>query len=153
MQKQIIKDNIYYNVIWSQPAVFDRHMIMGIPGMAGIVCVFRKRHDVTDYLLFYASWKSGVRNGARDLLDPNHSQFPQLIKMSEKKELMFKYCIVDTNPLDMQDIMYWLISEYLAEFNNSEDFTDSKRYREIYLLEMYENNERETSAFPRRVKK
>jgi hypothetical protein len=153
MQKQIKKENVYYNIIWSQPAICDRHTIMGIPGMAGIVCIFQKKHDVINYLLFYASWKSGVRGGARDLLDPDRSQFPQLIELSENKNLMFKYTIIDTSPKDMQDIMYWLINEYSPELNNSEDFTDSQRYKEIYLLEMHENDEEEGSAFPKRTKK
>jgi hypothetical protein len=153
MQKEIKNENVYYNIIWSQPAICDRHTIMGIPGMAGIVCVFQKKHDIINYLLFYASWKSGVRSGARDLLDPNHSQFPELITLSDKKDLMFKYAIIDTSPQDMQDIMYWLINEYSPELNNSKDFIDSQRYKEIYLLEMYENNEKEGSSFPKRARR
>ncbi len=153
MHKQVIKENVFYDIIWSLPAVFDRHTLMGIPGMAGVVCIFKQKHDVIDYILFYASWKSGVRGGARDLLDPNHSQFPQLIELSEKKDLMFKYTIIDTNPQDMQDILYWLINEYHPELNNSSDFTDSRRYKDIYLLEMYEDYGERNSAFPVRVKK
>ena len=92
-------------------------------------------------MLFYACWKSGVRNGIRDLLDPGFSQFPELIELSEKKDLKYKYAIVDTHYLDMQDIMYWLIKEYNPILNNLKDFTDSKRYKDIYLMEKLEKNE------------
>ena len=153
MHKEIKKENVFYNIIWSRPAKCDRHTVMGIPGLAGIVCLFQKKNDIINYLLFYASWKSGVRSGARDLLDPNHSQFPELITLSDKKDLMFKYAIVDTSPKDMQDIMYWLINEYCPELNNSKDFIDSQRYKEIYLLEMDENDEKEGSSFPKRARR
>ena len=153
MRKEINKDNVFYNIIWSQPSFFNRHTVMGIPGLAGIVCIFRKKNDVIDYMLFYASWKSGVRNGARDLLDPNHSQFPEFITLSDNKELMFKYAIVDTNPKDMQDIMYWLIKEYQPELNNSNDFMDSQRYKDIFLLEMYEGDDIDKNNFLLKAKK
>lgn len=153
MQKQVTREKVYYNIVWSQPAACNRHTIMGIPALAGIVCLFQKKHDIINYLLFYACWKSGVRNGTRDLLDPNHSQFPELIKLSDNKDLMFKYTVVDTSPSDMQDIMYWLINEYVPLLNNAEDFIDSERYKDIYLLELCEDDENNSESFPRRAKK
>ena len=141
MEKNIVGKDVYYTIIWSQPNHCNRHTVMGIPNLAGIVCLFQEEHGINKYLLLYACWKSGVRNGTRDLLDPNFTLFPELIKLSDKKDLMFKYAIVDSHSLDVQDIMYWLIREYEPSLNNSEEFTDSERYKDIYLKEMYEEDE------------
>ncbi len=138
MEKKTVKEKVYYYITWSKPTPCNRHTIMGIPGMAGIACLFQEKGGVINYLLFYACWRSGVRNGLRDLLDPNFSQFPELMKLSDEKDLIFKYTVVDTNPLDMQDIMFWLIKEYNPELNNIEEFTDSQRYKDIYLKEYNE---------------
>jgi hypothetical protein len=140
MEKKIFEDDVFYSINWSRPNLCTRHTIMGIPTLAGIVCLFQKRHDIIDYLLFYAAWKSGVRNGARDLLDPNFTQFRELITLSDNKDLLFKYTVVDSNPKDMQDIMYWLIKEYSPKLNNINDFADSERYKDIYLLEKFEGD-------------
>jgi hypothetical protein len=135
MEKKIAKENVYYNITWSKPTLCNRHTIMGIPGMAGIACLFQEKGNIIDYLLFYACWKSGVRNGLRDLLDPNFSQFPELMRLSDEKNLIFKYTIIDSNPKDMQDIMYWLIKEYNPLLNNADEFTDSQRFKDIFLKE------------------
>lgn len=141
MEKVIKDKNVYYDITWSQTKNCNRHSVLGIPSMPGIACLFQEKQNVITYLLFYACWKSGVRNGIRDLLDPGFSQFPELIELSEKKDLKYKYAIVDTHYLDMQDIMYWLIKEYNPILNNLKDFTDSKRYKDIYLMEKIEKNE------------
>jgi hypothetical protein len=148
MEKKTVKENVYYNLTWSKPTLCNRHTVMGIPGMAGIVCLYQERGNLIDYLLFYACWKSGVRNGLRDLLDPNFSQFPKLMKLSDEKNLIFKYTVIDTNPKDMQDIMFWLIKEYNPSLNNSDEFTDSMRYKEIFLKEFIaqESNIRKISV-------
>ena len=141
MEKTIFEKNVYYSIVWSQAKNCDRHSVLGIPSMPGIACLFQESHNIISHLLFYACWKSGVRNGIRDLLDPGFSQFPELIELSEKKDLKYKYAIVDTHYLDMQDIMYWLIKEYNPTLNNLKDFADSKRYKDIFLMEMLEKNE------------
>ncbi|MFH0974464.1 MAG: hypothetical protein V1874_01630 [Spirochaetota bacterium] len=140
MEKKIFEDDVFYSINWSRPNQCDRHTVMGIPSVAGIVALFQKRNDIIEYLLFYACWKSGVRSGVRDLLDPTFSQFRELITLSENKDLMFNFTVVDTSPQDMQDIMYWLIKEYSPKLNNIKDFLDSERYKNIYLLEKFEGD-------------
>ena len=118
MEKNIFKDDVYYTITWSPTYLCNRHTVMGIPGLPGIVCLFKEKQSVIKNLLLYGCWKSGVRVGLRNLLDPNYTPFPVLIQLSESKDLLFKYAVIDTHPLDMKDIMYWLIKEYQSPFAN-----------------------------------
>lgn len=138
MEKTIQDKDVFYKITWSESRPCNRHVIRGIPSMPGIVCLFTEKSSVQKYLLFYGCWKSGLRVGLRNLLDPDLTPFHELIKLSEKQELLFRYTMIDTHPLDVKDIMYWLIKEYLPKYNNSEDFNDSERYKDIYLKELIE---------------
>jgi hypothetical protein len=146
MEKKVHNDDVYYRIIWSKPNQYTRHTVMGIPSTAGIVSIFQEERTgmgsdliiTFNFMLFYACWKSGVRNGSRDLLDPDFSQFPELIKLSEEKKLFFRYSVIDTHSKDMLDIMYWLINEYQPSLNKSGNFLDSQRYKNIYIKELFE---------------
>ena len=139
MEKNIVGNNVYYEIIWSKPYICNRHVVRGIPIMPGIVSLYQENRGVIKHLLIYACWKSGIRIGIRNLLDPDFSQFPELIKLSDEKNLLFRYAVIDTHFLDVQDILYWLIREYIPVLNNVKEFKDSERYKDIYLKELYEN--------------
>jgi hypothetical protein len=137
MEKNINKDDVYYKIEWSQGQLFDRHTVSGIPILPGIACLYQEKGGLIDYLLFYSCWKNGIRIGLRNILDPDFSEFSELIELSKEKELFFRYAVVDTHFLDVQDILYWLIREYDPLYNNISNFTDSKRYKDIYLKETW----------------
>ncbi|MBN2041981.1 MAG: hypothetical protein JW864_18240 [Spirochaetes bacterium] len=139
MEKNVAEKDVYYKITWSKQYECNRHVISGIPVLPGIVDLYQENKGVITPLLFYACWKSGIRIGIRNLLDPNFSLFPELIKLSEDKNLLFRYSVIDTHFLDMKDILYWLIREYSPELNNAREFKDSERYKDIYLKEIYEN--------------
>jgi hypothetical protein len=67
----------------------------------------------------------------------------------EGRGMLFKYTIVESSPLDMQDVMYWLIHEYSPLLNSLEEFSDSKRYRDIYVKELLIGDDRVTERFPK----
>ncbi len=50
-------------------------------------------------------------------------------------ELHFRFAVIDTSPLDIQDIMYWMIKEYRPVYNDITSFSDSKRYMNIFVKE------------------
>ncbi len=136
MEKSIIDDEVYYHIVWSQTRFFDKYQARGIPEMPGIVCLlYQKSSTDFDYLLFFSCWRNGLRIGLREITDSSLTKFPKIIQYIETKNLLYKYSVVDTGLLDMNDIMYWLIKEYQPEFNNTVDFEDSGRYKNIFLKE------------------
>jgi hypothetical protein len=50
--------------------------------------------------------------------------------------MFYRYCVVDTSPQDLRDIMFWLIKEYKPKLNDIKDFADSKRYMNIFVKEI-----------------
>lgn len=139
IEKNIFEDDVYYKISWSKPYMCNRHVISGIPILPGIVFLYQEEKGIINSLLYYACWKSGIRIGVRNLLDPDFTLFPELIKLSDDKDLLFRYAVIDTHFLDVKDILYWLIREYVPKYNNEKEFKDSERYKEIYLKELYEN--------------
>ncbi len=137
MEKKINNDDVYYKIAWSHGQLFDRHIVSGIPILPGIVCLYQEQGGLTNYLLFYSCWKNGIRIGLRNILDPDFSEFRELIELSNKEKLFFRYAVVDSHFLDVKDIMYWLIREYNPLYNDISNFADSKRYKDIYLKETW----------------
>lgn len=133
MKKEIINNNVYYTVEWSPWYYYDRHFVMGIPSMAGIICLIEKVPEkLPECLIFYSCWRNGLRIGLRNLMDPTMTKFPDIARKNPDT-IIFKFAIVDSGLLDMQDIMYWLIKEYNPIYNNNDVFEDSKRFKEIYI--------------------
>ena len=105
--------------------------------MPGLICLLQKNpHQNFEYLLFYSCWRDGLRMGLKNLLDPNYSIIPELIKTVIENKIVYKYSTIDSSPLDMKDIMYWMIKEYQPIYNNVMDYEDTKRYKNIYVREM-----------------
>jgi hypothetical protein len=136
MEKNVKGDSVYYQIAWSPIIRFDKYRALGIPDLSGIICLIAEKSKTQfEYLLFYSCWRNSLRKGLRDITDPLSPKFPGIIGHVEKKTLLYKYTVIDKSPRDMNDIMYWLIKEYLPEYNNSEDFIDSGRYKDIYMKE------------------
>jgi len=56
---------------------------------------------------------------------------------------------VDTNPFDLQDILWWLIQNYEPELNDIANYEDSKRYKSIYVREMELGKETVVEKLPK----
>ncbi len=136
MEKSVIDNEVLYHIAWSPIRQFDKYTAGGIPEMPGIICLFHKRSDTDfEYLLFYSCWRNGLRIGLKDITDPDLKKFPQILPYVEMKNLYYRYTVIDSGLKDMNDVLYWLIKEYQPEFNNTIDFEDSGRYKDIFMKE------------------
>ncbi len=129
--------NVYYTIGWSKIFKYDRILAARIlPELPGILFFYEKKAGNLKELLCYACWRDGLRMGIKRLLDPIFSSQPKIMQAMQDKDLYYKYSIVDTSPYDMQDIVFWMIRNYVLLLNNKDDFSDSKRYLEIGVQEM-----------------
>ncbi len=137
MEKNVIGEDVFFQIAWSPTNQFDKYRALGIPEMSGLICMLNKIENKADpeYLIFYSCWRDGLRKGLKDITDPDRKRFPDIIKCIEEDALLYKYTVIDSKIGDMNDIMYWLIREYAPILNNTVDFCDSKRYKHIYLKE------------------
>jgi hypothetical protein len=136
MQKKVKDDTVYYAIGWSKTFKYDRISAARIlPELPGILYLYEESKGRLKDLLCYACWRDGLRMGIKVLLDPIFSTQPQLLKQLKDKKLYFKYTIIDSSPQDMQDVMFWIMRSYAPVLNNSKEFTDSKRFREICVKE------------------
>ncbi len=137
MKKSIHENVAYYTIAWSRDIQYDKYSASRIlPELPGILCLFEPTRPEPTYLLFYSCWRDGLRLGIKNLFDPVFSRHIDIVRAIEKKNIYYKYAIIDTTPLDLKDILYWLISRYEPEFNSIDSFTDSGRYENISLREM-----------------
>lgn len=151
MKKSVLENNVFYTIAWSKDFSYEKHSASRIlPELAGILCLMEKaRRGEPGYLLFYSCWSEGLRMGLKNLMDPVISPSKWLQQQLEGRSMLFKYTIVESSPLDMQDVMYWLIHEYSPLLNSLEEFSDSKRYRDIYVKELLIGDDRVTERFPK----
>lgn len=138
MKKSIYNDDVYYTIAWSQLYNYDKHSASRIlPELSGILCLLENvPNGEARPLLFYGCWREGLRYGLKVFMDLQFSKFPKLARNIQGRKLLYKYTVIDTNLADMQDIMYWLIGSYEAEFNSADMLPDSKRYKNIHVKEM-----------------
>jgi len=149
MLKKIINNDVYYTVSWSPYYEYDKYTAMRIlPELAGILSLSYLENNYIEYLLFYACWRDGCRVGLKKFMDTDYSKQQEILAAIDPEKVRYKYTIVDTTPYDMKDIMFWLIKEYRPLFNDPGSFTDSKRYRNIYLKEMQMDREDVIERFP-----
>ena len=136
MKKVAADNSVVYNVEWSKPFEYDRFSASRVlPEMPGILFFSEKRGNDYHPLLIFASWREGLRGGIRNLFDEMFSAMPKTAAELRKKKLFYRYAVVDSSPLDMKDILFWLIRTYEPEFNSSREFTDSHRYEQIAVNE------------------
>ena len=149
MIKNIRNKDVYYQIAWSKIYKYDKYEVIKIlPELAGIICLGNKIQNNFEYLLFYACWRDGCRVSMKKLVDHRITVNPEITSQVDTEELFYKYTIIDTNPKDIKDIMYWLIKTYEPSMNNSKSFTDSKRYENIYVKEKIMRDNEIIAKFP-----
>ncbi len=136
MKKNITGNNVYYSISWSKIFEYEKYSATRIvPELSGIVRLMHKKNNRYVNLLFYACWRDGCREGLKKLMDDLIEKHNDIREKLIEEDLYYCYTIIDTNPRDMQDIMYWLISEHKPVLNNAANFEDSRRYRDISIKE------------------
>jgi hypothetical protein len=135
MKKDIIGDNVYYAIEWSEFHKYDRFSATRVlPDMPGILHFAEKKGSMMSDLFFFASWREGLRTGIKNLFDPMFSKLSVTSRDLQSRDLYYRYTVIDTSPSDMQDILFWLVRSYKTLFNNAK-FADSERYRDISIRE------------------
>ena len=136
MKKQIQDDTALYTIAWSQLYKFDKYSARKIlPGLPGILSIYEKVDNKFVNLIFIACWRDGCRQCLIRFFDPTISKQLHIYEQIKDKEIYYKYTIIDSNPKDMQDILYWLINSYENKFNNAKSFNNSGRFKKISVDE------------------
>jgi hypothetical protein len=137
-KKDVRGDDVYYSLEWSRLFEYDRfNARIVMPELPGIVWLLHPVKKEMESLLFFACWRDGLRVGLRKLLDDSfiNTGKEKLRETLLGHELHFRFAVIDTSPLDIQDIMYWMIKEYRPVYNDITSFSDSKRYMNIFVKE------------------
>ncbi len=151
MKKSLSNDNVFYTIAWSKLYHYDKHEAGRVlPELAGIICLVEElpRGDPA-FLIFYGCWREGLRMGLKNFMDPDFTKYPELLKDLLGKKVRYKYTVVDSNPTDMQDILFWLIQNYTPLLNNPVDFKDSGRYENIFVKETQLRDDEVVERLPR----
>lgn len=136
MKKNIRGKDVYYSLDWSRLFTYDKHEARRVlPELPGILWLQNRIKKKMETALFYACWRDGLRVGLAKLMDDLVIKHNDLRDELAKYDLFYKYCVIDTHPKDIQDVMFWLIKEYKPLLNDNNSFTDSKRYMNIYVKE------------------
>ena len=138
MKKIVRESDVYYTINWSRLFEYiDKYDARRVlPELAGIIWIQNKIGKKMVTSLFYICWRDGLRVGLSKLLDELIDQHKDLREKITQHDMFFRYCVVDTNPQDLQDIMFWLIKEYRPTLNDIKGFQDSKRYMNIFVKEI-----------------
>ncbi len=138
MKKSERGREVFYTIAWSKFYRYDKWDAMKVlPELAGILMLAQEApQGDPECLLVFGCWREGLRIGLKNLMDPLMPKHDHVRANLQGRRLLYKYTVVDSSPADMQDVMYWLIKNYVPELNSITHFTDSKRYMNIYVREM-----------------
>jgi hypothetical protein len=150
MKKKVNGKTVQYHLMWSPVYPYDKHEASRIlPELPGIICILEtKPRQVQNGIFFFSCWRDGLRVGLRNLFDPMFSKIPDFNDKIKNRILSYKYSVVETNMDDMDDIIFWLTSVYKPEFNNTQEFKDSGRYKFIQINELKRKNSDYIEKFP-----
>lgn len=141
MKKRVVEENAYYSVEWSPLVRYDKHKAARLlPELAGILYFYEVKGNLKRDVLCFGCWREGLRTEMRNLFDPLFTKYPFITDELEKLSLYYKFCVLDSSPADMKDVMFFLISTNRPFLNNASEFSDSKRYHEICLDEIQLKN-------------
>jgi len=134
MKKDIRNSDVYYSIDWSRLFEYDKYEARRVlPELPGIIWIQNRINKKTETTLFYACWRDGLRVGLSKLMDDLVLQHNELREKLIQHDLFYQYAVIDTSPLDIQDVMYWLIKEHKPALNDIRSFKDSKRYMNIFV--------------------
>lgn len=137
MKKDIRGQDAYYSIEWSRLFEYDKYEARRVlPELPGIIWIQNRINKKMETSLFYACWRDGLRVGLAKLMDDLVLKHNGLREKLIEHDLFFQYCIVDTSPLDIQDVMFWLIKDHKPALNDIKGFSDSKRYMNIFVKEI-----------------
>jgi hypothetical protein len=151
MNKKIIDQDVFYTLAWSPIYEYDKYNAMRIlPELSGILNLCYQRGSEFKNILYFACWRDGCRVGLKKLLDSSITAHRELTDQIDVEKLYYRYTVVDTNPKDMQDILFWLIQTHNSELNALNSLKDSQRYRNIAVKEMDLSSNDVVERLPRR---
>ncbi|MCL1865292.1 MAG: hypothetical protein FWF73_05715 [Spirochaetes bacterium] len=137
MKKDTREKNVYYSINWSRLFAYDKYEARRVlPELPGIIWIQNKIERRMETSLFYACWRDGLRVGFSKLMDDLILKHNDIREKLIQYDMFYKYCVIDTNPKDIRDVMFWLIKEYKPILNDNKDFQDSKRYMNIFVKEI-----------------
>jgi len=140
MEKKIINDEILYRIAWSKVYKYDKyHASTVLPELSGILALHIEENHKKETLLFYSCWRDGFRVSMKKIMDPQISVIPELAHQPNKSSIFYKYTVIDSDPRDIQDVIFWLATTYDSRYNNK-NFNDSGRYRNIMVDELQMQN-------------
>ncbi len=139
MKKDVRGQDAYYFINWSRLFEYDKYEARRVlPELPGIIWIQHRINKKMESALFYACWRDGLRVGLSKLMDDLVLKHNDLREKLLQHDMFYKYCVIDKSPLDIQDVMFWMIKEYKPALNDSSGFNDSKRYMNIYVKEVEE---------------
>lgn len=134
MKKIVSGNNAIYRIAWSPVHKYEKYDAMKIvTELPGIICLMHKVRKI-EIQIFYSCWRDGCRGGLKKFMDPEVTAFPEILENISKRDIYYKYTVIEGNIADMKDIMYGLIYLYEPVYN-SDHFKDSGRYRQVKLIE------------------
>ena len=137
MKKIVRGSDVYYSINWSRLFEYtDKYEARrALPELSGVIWIQNKIGKKMETSLFYICWRDGLRVGFAKLMDELIDKHKDLREKLTQYDMFFRYCVIDTKPQDLQDIMFWLIKEYRPTLNDIKGFQDSKRYMNIFVKE------------------
>ena len=150
MKKEVIGNGVFFVIEWSEYYKYERISSGRIlPDMPGIIHFADQSRPVQENLMIFAAWREGLRSGMKNIFDPLFTPFPSMVEDFSSRDLMFRYCVIDSSPEDMKDVMFWLLQSYNPKYNDTKRFDDTKRYRDISIREVAIGDEKKVQGFKR----
>lgn len=141
MEKKIKNNIATYTISWTH--YFPYHRIRAsriLPELPGILFFAEQKGPLIKPLFCFATWRDGMRMAMRDLFDPLFSKQAIMMKYAENKDLRYRYAIVDSNPKDLQDVFYKVLTSYTPPLNVLGKMKATERYDGIILKELEERH-------------
>jgi len=136
MKKNIINNDVYYALAWSEVQKYDRFTSSRtLPVLPGIIGLFQDKTSRYVPLVYFECWREGLRDGLKNFMLPT-PRYKTIRELIDPEELFFNYTVAEGPQKDLKDVLFWLIKTYKPLYNNSESFSDSGRYKNIHVKEI-----------------
>ncbi|MDA3898919.1 MAG: hypothetical protein PF637_00215 [Spirochaetes bacterium] len=149
MEKKIKGTDAYYAIGWSKSFDYNRITASRIlPDLPGILFFTDNGKGAMRPLLAYATWREGLRTAMRDLFDDMFSKCKAIMPYGERKNLIYRYAVIDSTKHDLHDVFYWVLRNYNPELNIVKGFKPTSRYKNIYVIERADTGNSENIKLP-----